>query len=169
MSMVPAVKEEPLERKEIFIRYSPPEIGIAFAIIGVGFLVTATVITPLVRTISPSDKLHFLVMIWGFAVFIVILVVIGRRRGERYKDRPIMVLDSEGFWHRRLRKKIAWSRVRSIKKVDDLGIVVSYIWDWFEIPQPSWYVDRDGVRYSKDTLCQEMRAYWIKYGNLSFQ
>jgi hypothetical protein len=162
MSTIAAEKEE-VERKEIFVAHSSREGVIFVSIMAVGFIAMVTAVVPSVRTLSPSDKLRFLIIAWGFAVFMIAVVVASWRWGERYKDRPIMVLDADGFWHRRLGRVMPWSKVTAVKKVDELGIVVSCIWDWFEIPYPSTYVDRDGVRYCKETLCREMRAYWVKY------
>jgi len=163
MTTAAAEKEEAPERKEIFATYTSREGAIFVSIMAVGFIAMVTAVVPSVRTLSPSDKLRFLIMMWAFVVFMITFVVASWRWGERHKDRPIMVLDADGFWHRRLGRVIPWSKVTAIRMSDELGIVVSYIWDWFEIPFPSTYADHDGVRYSKETLCREMRAYWARY------
>lgn len=163
MSTTAAGRERRLERKEIFNKYPSRNHAIFVPITAVGFtgMVTATVMS--VHTLSLAEKLCFLVMMWAFAAFLITKVVTQWQREESYKDRPVIVLDADGFWHRRLGVLIPWSEVRAIRKVEEVGIVVSYIRDWFEIPNPSGYVDCNGVRFSETTLCQEMREYWTIY------
>jgi len=86
-------------------------------------------------------------------------------RGKFCSDRPVMVLDVHGFWHRRHGITIPWSKLRFNKTPFGEEIKVGYPWNWIVI-DPSWFVDRDGVRCSTDTLYREMIAYWARWHRL---
>jgi hypothetical protein len=84
------------------------------SLIAAGFIVTVTAIVPTVGILSPSAKLRALIGTGAFAGFCIAYLMF-RRRGERYKNQPIMVLDVEGFWHPRLGKIIPWSKLCLIR------------------------------------------------------
>ena len=100
------MSEEPVERKEIFVRYASGVRAILSSIIILGFTGMVTAQVQSESSLPSSGNLRLLIVMGAFAALGITLAVTSWLRGKRYEGQPIMVLDADGFWHRRLGKLI---------------------------------------------------------------
>jgi hypothetical protein len=91
-------------------------------------------------------------IVWGF---------ISRRRREKNKTRPVVIIDDAGLWLRSVGELIPWSEVQSLERKytkDGDYIVVVYK------DQPHSFgvclMDTDGRRWLTKSIYKETKAYW---------